>query len=223
MDKDAPFEQKGGAIMTMERGTETMEKSTEHDRTYQENRWQDLVRRLQGEPELPFAEIHQTYLQLAASRSSADGPLPVWFPDPASRTNLHLLMEACGCDSYQALYQWSVAYRADFWRLVIKHLQVVFATEPETVLDPASGVTDPCWLAGAELNITASCFSGDPARAAIVYRREGSKETTVISSGVIFWPLPMRRSLSAALLTRSPTSSSRPVPPVPPRRSRGPI
>ena len=81
-------------------------------------------------------------------------------------------MNELGFRSYAELHRWSVTDRAAFWGKVIKRLAVVFSRPPDRILDLTSGVKDPRWLAGVELNIVDSCFKASDDKPALISASE---------------------------------------------------
>ncbi|VAW06454.1 Acetoacetyl-CoA synthetase, partial [hydrothermal vent metagenome] len=100
---------------------------------------------------------------------------PAWQPNPNeyAATNIAALAQRVGVSSYEALHQWSVDHRAEFWAEAIADLGIVFQTPPADILDLANGVEHPAWLPGAHLNIVESCFAAPPDAIAVVHRRDG--------------------------------------------------
>ncbi len=88
-----------------------------------------------------------------------------------------------GVRSYGELHRWSVEHREDFWATAIGKLGISFRKAPSRILDPASDVTRPDWLPGAELNIAESCFLADPAKPAILYAGETDPEVRRVAYG----------------------------------------
>lgn len=116
---------------------------------------------------------------MAAGRPS---PLEVaWSPTPeiVQRSNLQWLMQRAGVATYEELHAWSVRERADFWRLAIERLGVVFRRPYERVLDDREGPEHARWLVGAELNVADSCFAAAPESPAILHQHEGGDLRTM--------------------------------------------
>jgi acetyl-CoA synthetase len=109
-----------------------------------------------------------------AKRSSA---AHAWVPSPAfiNTTNMAWLMEQVGVDSYEELHRWSVQHREEFWKLVIRRLDIRLRRPFSRVMDLSGGVESPCWLPGARLNIVDSCFTAPPQSPAIIYQTEGGE------------------------------------------------
>ncbi len=141
--------------------------------------WMDIVHR--AEPAADIESLRETYLHLFR-----DEELPIaWLPDEKiiKETNLTALMKAAKVNTYDALHRWSTANRSQFWETVIRQLEIVFHKPYDTIFDPTRGVEDPAWLSGAELNITDSCFLGDPMQTALIAGAEGASELRRISYG----------------------------------------
>lgn len=98
---------------------------------------------------------------------------PSWTPDPdtVAAANVSAVASALGLDGYPSLHAWSVANRAEFWRLVVDRLGIVFAEEPDVIL--AGTARHPQWLPGARLNIAESVFQAPGDAVAVVHRRRG--------------------------------------------------
>ncbi len=132
--------------------------------------WQEFVQRIQRGERPPFS-AHWDALREAYRGD----PLPIaWRPDPETRerSNLLSLLNELGLEDYPRLHRFSVEDREEFWRRVLPRLGIVFAKEPESILDLAGGVKHPRWLPGARLEITRSCFTAPPGKPAILYGRE---------------------------------------------------
>ncbi|MCP4781960.1 MAG: AMP-binding protein [Fuerstiella sp.] len=110
-----------------------------------------------------------------ANPSAEDLPDPIWLPDPATteRTHIAAAMKARGFDSYEQLYDWSVAEPEEFWAYVIETLNIQFGRPLQSVLDLRSSPTSPDWLPGASLNIAESCFTSVAGTCAVI---EGSPD-----------------------------------------------
>lgn len=108
---------------------------------------------------------------------------PAWEPtaDFIGTTNLAWLMQRAGVDSYEALHQWSVQNREDFWVTVIERLKIRFQKQFGHVLDLSNGVENPQWLVNARFNIVESCFNAPADSTAIIHQAEdGSLKTTSV-------------------------------------------
>ncbi len=139
--------------------------------------WMDLVR--QAGPAASVEALHATYADLFRNEA-----LPIaWLPDEKiiREANLTALMKEANVSTYEDLHRWSVENRRRFWEIVVRRLEIIFHTPYETVLDLAGGVEDPAWLRGAEMNITDSCFLGDPDQTALVAGAEGTDTLRRIS------------------------------------------
>ena len=114
-----------------------------------------------------------------------DHPPFDWVPSESERTesNIARLMSERGIGSYKELHAWSIRERTAFWAHVIRKLGIVFARRPDSVLDDSKGVANPCWLPGAKMNITESCFNAPPGSTAILFGREGSDRIDRVSFG----------------------------------------
>ena len=122
----------------------------------------------------PFALHKLLYERVYAGRDPALGPAPAWFPtqEQIRTTNLHALMLERGMSSYHELFDWSVAHRTAFWRLMVERLGIRFAT-PYSAVGDLADLRAPRWFAGARLNIAESCFNAAADAVAIVHQAEG--------------------------------------------------
>jgi len=145
--------------------------------------WQRLLERVRGGESLPFEKHWVAFLEASKRRASADGPLPAWRPDPDTigHSNLGRLMRDRGAADYEALRRWSLDDPEGFWREASDRVGVVWAREPETMLDASGGAENPVWAPGARLNIVESCFNGPGDAPAIVSGREGSESIDVLT------------------------------------------
>jgi acetyl-CoA synthetase len=122
-------------------------------------RWQQLSS-LAVAAKLPAAACRQLWEENFAHWPLADGPPPVWLPDPQTRAqaNLTHFMSQQGCADLIHLRRWAEQQRVEFWQAVVQTLQIRFQRPPTTWFsnptDPARGV----WCPGAELNIALSCL-----------------------------------------------------------------
>lgn len=100
---------------------------------------------------------------------------PTWFPteEVTASSNLAWLMRETGIADYESLHRWTVEHREAYWEKVLQRLAIRFRRPPERVLEPSEDVRHARWLVGAELNITESCFAGDPQSIALVVQRPG--------------------------------------------------
>ncbi len=135
--------------------------------------FQELIRSsapLRGCPRAQLALYHEAY----KARVPAAGPGPAWIPpdDATATTHVGQLMARHSLTAYADLHRWSVQHRDAFWAEAIRELGIVFRTPPREIRDPASDLTHPDWLPGAELNIAESCFRADPSQDAIVSASE---------------------------------------------------
>ncbi len=145
--------------------------------------WRGLLDRLRDGDCPPFDEHWTAFLEASERRAAADGPLPVWRPDPDAlgRSNLGRLMRDRGVANYEALHRWSVDDRATFWEQASRRVGVVWAREPEAMLDASGGAEHPVWAPGARLNIVDSCFTGPGDAPAILSGRESSERLDVLT------------------------------------------
>jgi acetyl-CoA synthetase len=156
---------------------------TDRQRDPQAERWQQYVQTVRRDPEIPFAEQWARYNATFADRDPALPPPPAWVPetDRLRHANISAMMDELGIDDYRAFHRWTTDNRADFWGRVIDRLGIVFARQPDQILDPTAGAAQPNWLPGAELNIVSSCFGEEGYDMAVVVGREGSEEMVAVT------------------------------------------
>ena len=125
-------------------------------------------------PEQPFEAHLRAHEALFAKWDASKRPAPVWVPDPESitQTNLAKLMRDRGVDTYDALFEWSIADRFGFWQEMIEILHIRFRQNAERLVADNSEVESPDWLPGATLNIADNCFNADRQSTAIVYAEQ---------------------------------------------------
>jgi len=147
--------------------------------------WLAFVERVRTDPSISFNEQWARFLELSDAREPSLGPLPTWVPsaERVEASNLGRLMADLGLGSYDELYRWSVEHRVEFWAAVIDRLGIAFDNPPRQILDLQKGPTDPCWLPGAQLNITDSCFQPEDCVLAIVQGSEGAETDTYVTYG----------------------------------------
>ena len=151
----------------------------------QEAQWQEFVASQRGDEERPFEEHWAAFQKIFANRRIEDGPPVVWHPDGQTPelTNLYRAMEDNGFDEYNAFHRWSAEDTPAFWSYALRVLGIVFAREPDEILDLSCGVTHPRWLPGAEMNCVDSCFTAISHKPAIISSGEGQSGHRVISYG----------------------------------------
>ena len=145
---------------------------------------QDLIR---SSPALSGHVDAQILLYRLAydGRPREAGPGPAWLPGPGAlrESNVGRLMAARGLSRFEDLHRWSIEHRDAFWEAAIRTLRIAFRTPPARIRDPASPVTHPDWLPGAEMNIVESCFHADPMRTAIFHASESDPEVHRMTYG----------------------------------------
>jgi len=132
--------------------------------------WQILTREVL-DLDVPF-EVHEAVYEALGQRWD-QGPLPAWLPKEGERPNALRFGGERGLKDHQALHAWSVSERAEFWESLAARIGYRFAKPAAQTLDPKSGVEDPAWFEGAELNAADSCFQAQGDATAIVFQREG--------------------------------------------------
>jgi len=132
----------------------------------------------------PFAEQWQRFEAISAERPAEMGPQPAWVPGPSeiAPSNIGRLAAERGLEDFEDLHRWSVSHKADFWSAVIDRLEIPFETPPSIIVG-SDDPTDPQWLSGATLDITAACFSAEPKAPAIISGREGQDGLQTMTFG----------------------------------------
>ena len=147
--------------------------------TAQTQAWQRYVQQVRRGEGGSFEDQWAHFEEVFRDRRPEDGPPPVWHCAPGSPSNLDAFMTDRGFDEYPALHRWSATERGAFWGQVIEDLGVVFSRSPDRILDQRTGVKNPRWLAGAELNIVDSCLKAPDDKPAVVSATEREPEPTV--------------------------------------------
>ncbi len=149
------------------------------------DRWRKYVERSRTVDAPPFEEGWALFQDVVKARGPAAPPTPAWVPDAETveSSNLGRWIAELGLDDYRALHAWSVSRRDEFWSAAIDRLGIVFHRAPDAVIGDPGDPLYPSWLAGARLNIVASCFSRSPERTAILAGREDSADLERISYG----------------------------------------
>ncbi len=83
-----------------------------------------------------------------------------WTPtaDVIERAQLTRFMKQIGVNSFDELYQYSIADVEKFTAEVLRFLDIKFDPPAEKILDQSNGIEFPNWLSGAGLNITEMCL-----------------------------------------------------------------
>jgi len=149
------------------------------------DRWQDYVADVRRHPETPFDEQWVRFNEIFAGRDDSLPPPPVWVPDDEriTRSNLSALMEELGIDTYRDLHRWSTEHREEFWRRAVERLWIVFAQQPNAILDLSGGPAQPSWFRGSRLNIVDSCFQPSDCTIAIAVGREDADTIETVTYG----------------------------------------
>jgi acetoacetyl-CoA synthetase len=108
----------------------------------------------------------------------------VWEPPLALRTESQMaaFMQQAGerhgrhFAGYEALWQWSVEQRADFWEAVWRFAGVVASREWDEVLHNGDAMPGARWFPGARLNFAENLLRYRDERTAIVFRGEDGRE-----------------------------------------------
>jgi acetyl-CoA synthetase len=93
--------------------------------------------------------------------------------------NIAVCMQALGIKNYSDFYDWSVRYYEDFWKLLLKQLNIRFDRPMEKLVDISQGIENPQWFTGAKLNIINSCFNANLDQAAVIYKHAGEKTSKI--------------------------------------------
>lgn len=104
-------------------------------------------------------------------------PEPAWRPErpDVERANLTALMRELDLASYDALYQWSIEHREDYWARVVADCEIAFSRPADAVLDLSGGPYRPRWLPGATLNIVESCLDHESSSPAVLCQKAGGE------------------------------------------------
>ena len=152
-------------------------KAIEQDQT-----WDQFVRNISSETS--FDDQWEFFETNFADRPEADGPPVVWSPNSQTdHTNLARFMKQFGVSDYTSMHRLSCSDRDGFWKAVVDHLGIQFATESNSVLHNSTDPKNPTWFPGATMNISDSCFSAPSERPAVVTRKEGSTELETTTYG----------------------------------------
>ena len=79
-------------------------------------------------------------------------------------------------DDYDALWDWSVKERAEFWENLWRYTDIMAATPWQRVLDKGDTMPGASWFPGARLNFAENLLRFRDDRRAIVFRGEGGRE-----------------------------------------------
>lgn len=150
----------------------------------QDEAWARFAERMRQTP-IPFAEQWAEFRRIYSGRPGTDGPPRVWHPTAQIRAVSHIgsLMAELGMHDYGDFHRWSAIDRSGFWTRVLERLAVRFVVPPKAIVDLSRGPIDATWLPGARFNCVDSCFTAQRHRPAIVFGREGSAATQIVSYG----------------------------------------
>ena len=104
---------------------------------------------------------------------------PLWRPskDAMRKTALFDFMQQAAAqhgiaDDYDALYQWSIEQRADFWELVWQFSEIKSSRRCDEVLSNADAMLDAKWFVGSRLNFAENLLRYRDQQSAIIFRGE---------------------------------------------------
>lgn len=159
-------------------GNELSEKAQKQDRD-----WKAYVDSIGNNPEVLFEEQWTRFIEIYKERSPADGPPRIWQPNQtqSEKSNLFVLMQKQGFETYEGLHAWSITKRTAFWDTVIKELEIVSPQPPEIIYAGREGVENSLWLPGAHFNIVDSCFQSPADQPAIIMGKEGTSQNRIIT------------------------------------------
>jgi len=102
---------------------------------------------------------------------------PAWSPENelVNNSNISRFMKELHITSVKELHEWSVENYAEFWRRVIKKIQIVFRTPFTDICNIEKGIENPQWFLPASLNIVDSCFQAPPSDIAIIFLDKHNK------------------------------------------------
>ena len=106
---------------------------------------------------------------------------PLWEPSKERISNANVTRfisfvnekHSLGVDGYEALYQWSVDRREDFWAAVWEFGQVIASVPYDRVLDDSPTMIGAKWFVGARLNFAENLLRFRDDRVALVFKGEG--------------------------------------------------
>ncbi len=80
---------------------------------------------------------------------------PIWFPSEEYTRGSHIeaLLQRLGLESYEALYQFSIAQPEAFWQTTLELLGIEWFTPYRRVLELPQGPQWPHWFTGGKLNL----------------------------------------------------------------------
>jgi acetoacetyl-CoA synthetase len=111
---------------------------------------------------------------LVAAPSILSRVKPIWKPsaERIEGATLSRYQSSLGFDSYDELWQWSVAELESFWQSIVDHFGVRFVERPSAVLGSAS-MPGASWFPGATLSYAEHVFRGkDPGAVALRHASE---------------------------------------------------
>ena len=104
---------------------------------------------------------------------------PLWRPskDAMRKTALFDFMQQAAAqhgiaEHYDALYQWSIEQRADFWELVWQFSEIKSSRRWDEVLSNADAMLDAKWFVGSRLNFAENLLRYRDQQSAIIFRGE---------------------------------------------------
>ncbi len=150
----------------------------------------NAIRTLVLQPGDTLETKRQLFNQCYAAWDEAHwGKPPVWeVTDPLrlKQSNTQALMTALSVTDYDDLYQLSIDQGKVFWHALTQRLGIRFknATLPHAdKLVDASNPENPRWFPGLKLNIVDSMLAAPSDHIALVYRREGTQQTVIMTYG----------------------------------------
>ena len=95
----------------------------------------------------------------------------LWTPSPGRResSQLYAFMKGCDFDSYDSLYEWSVAEPDRFWEEVCDYCGVHFMSPAEETLRNPDDMMHAGWFAGSTLNYAEHLLRHTGDKAALVF------------------------------------------------------
>lgn len=96
---------------------------------------------------------------------------PAWIPSVESMAsaNITALMAEFKTQDIKQFHAWTVNQYPEFWRSMLKKLNIIFKKPPKEICDMSHSIESPHWLPDAKLNIIDSCFTAAPSAIAISY------------------------------------------------------
>jgi acetoacetyl-CoA synthetase len=131
---------------------------------------------------------------------------PLWVPSPerVKNANITRFMDfvnkkySLNVEDYQALYQWSVDKREDFWAAVWEFGEVIASTTYEKVLVDSPSMIGAKWFVGSRLNFAENLLRFRDDQVALIFKGEGQETVRMTYAQLYDEVARMAASLRAA-------------------------